>query len=63
MFLGVVANVIPSKNFDGKIYLQRVSEEKAYEKMTYNQNFSDDASANGLLKSGQWHNEDLGLVL
>jgi len=54
MFLGVVANSIPSKNFDGKIYLHHVSEEKAYAKTTYNQNFCDDASVSGLLKNARW---------
>ena len=63
MFLGVVANAIPSKNFDGKIFLQRVSKEKAYAQTTCNQNFSNDASANGLLKNSKWKDENLGLVV
>ena len=52
--MGVVANPIPSKNFDGKIFLERVSKTEEYKKMTHNQNFTDDASANGLLKDGDW---------
>ena len=63
MFLGVVANAFPSKNFDGKIFLQRVSKEKAYAQTTCNQNFSNDASANGLLKNSKWKDENLGLVV
>ena len=54
MCLGVLAKAIESRDFDGKIFLQRVSEEKAYAKTTYNQNFSDHASVNGLLKAGEW---------
>ena len=63
MFLRVVANVIPSRNFDGKIFLQRVSKEKVYAQTTCNQNSSDDASANGLLKNGEWKDENLGLIV
>ena len=63
MFLRVVANVIPSRNFDGKIFLQRVSKEKAYAQTTCNQNFSNDASANGLLKNSKWKDENIGLVV
>ena len=51
------------KNFDGKIFLQRVSKEKDLAQTTCNQNFSDDASANGLLKHGKWKDENLGLVV
>ena len=54
MILGVVANPIPSKGFDGKIFIDRVSETEAYTQMTHNQNFTDDASANGLIKNGDW---------
>ena len=63
MYLGVVAKAIESRDFDGKIFLQRVSEEKAYAKTTYNQNFSDHASVNGLLKAGEWKDISCGLVV
>ena len=61
MYLGVVAKAIDSKNFDGKIFVHRVSEEKGYAKTTYNQNFSDHASVNGLPKGVEW--KDIPMVL
>ena len=63
MYLGIVAKAIDSKKFDGKIFLQRVSKEKGYAKTTYNQNFSDYASVNGLLKGGEWKDNLHGLVV
>ena len=54
VYLGVVAKAIDSKNIDGKICLQRVSEEKGYAKTTYSQHFSDHALVNGFLKGGEW---------
>ena len=44
MFLGVVSNPIPSKNFDGKISLTRVSKTEVYKQRTHNQNFSEHAA-------------------
>ena len=54
MYLGVVANPVPSKNFDGKIFLQRVSETQKYKQMLHGQNFSNDASTNARIKRGNW---------
>ena len=54
MFLGVVAKPIPEKNFNGMVFLERVAREQAYKKRDHNQNFTDDATANGLLKNGDW---------
>ena len=53
MFLGVVANPIPEKKFNGKIFVERIAREQAYKKRDHNQNFTDDATANGLLKDGR----------
>lgn len=64
MYLGVVAKPEPNRNFDGKIFLKRVSEEVEYKKKTHNQNFSDDACINGQLKDGEWmtmHTEGMTL--
>ena len=54
MFLGVVANPIPKRDFDGKIYLRRISETTKYKRATCNQNFSDYAPVNEALKNGDW---------
>ena len=63
MYLGVVANAIPSKNIDVKIFIKPVSETKKYQQMGHNQNFSDGSSVNGLIKNGQWSNKDIGVVV
>lgn len=63
MYMGVVANPIPEKEFDGKIFLKRVSKFVKYKQMSHNQNFTHDASANGLLKDGDWLDETAGLVV
>ena len=47
MYLGVVVNSIPSKGFDGKIFLKRVSKEVEYKRMKHCQNFSDSATIRG----------------
>ena len=60
MFLGVVAP--PSGDFDGKVFLRRVSETEQYKKTTHNQNFDDRAMTNTKLKNGEWYAEELGLV-
>ena len=56
MYLGVVAKAddTQNRNFNGKIFLKRVSEEVEYKRMTHNQNFSDDADINGQIKNGAW---------
>ena len=50
-------------DFDGEMFLQCVSEEKGYIKITYNQNFSDHASVNDLLKGGEWKDNSHGCVV
>ena len=55
MFLGVVAPPDEDNDFDGKIFLDRVCEMKEYAKTVHSQNFTDDATANGLLKNGGWY--------
>ena len=54
MFLAVVAAPILEHGFDGKIFVDRVSSWKPYEKSTCNQRFTDDAQLNGQLRGGQW---------
>ena len=39
-----------------EIFLRRVSRLKEYTQMTHHQNFTDDATANGLIKNGDWKN-------
>ena len=63
MYLGVVGNPIPSKEFDGKIFIQRVSETIKYKQMTHNQNFSDEAGINGLIRRGAWYSGDAGFIV
>ena len=54
MFMGVVANPVPERDFDGKIFLRRISKEEKYKKKSHHQNFTDDASLNSILKNGEW---------
>lgn len=63
MYLGVVANPVRDKNFNGKIYLKRVSKTVKYKQGAHNQNFTDEAGANGLLKRNAWRDPDTGLVV
>ena len=44
MSMGVVANLIPLCNFDGKIFLERISMEKTATITTHHQQFSDDVN-------------------
>ena len=65
MYLGVVANAVPEKDFDGKIFLKRVSRTVEYKQMSHNQYFTDCATSNGLLKQADWHNvyvDDMSLA-
>ena len=58
MYLGVVVNPVPKEvhggeeDFDGKIFLDRVSTKVGYKQTTHNQNFTDIASDNGEIKCG-----------
>ena len=62
MYLGVVAKPCKANGFDGKIFLKRISETIGYTRMTHNQNFSDSAAINGMIRRGEWYSEDLHLV-
>ena len=46
MFMGVIARPREDRNFDGKILLERVSEEKTLTRNSTNQNFSVDLNVN-----------------
>ena len=52
IFMGVVANLIPSRNFSGKIHLERISKQKTTTAMSHHQQFSDDIHVNSLIKRG-----------
>ena len=54
MFLGVVGRPIPHCCFDGKVLLERVSEDILVTKQTAHQNFSDDILINSAIKGGEW---------
>ena len=54
MFMGVVARPQPHRNFDGKIFLRRVSTQKKLKRNVTNQNFTHDAMINSHLKKGGW---------
>ena len=60
MYLGVIANAIPEKDFDGKILLKRVSRTVRCKQMSHNQHFTDCATSNGLLKRANWHSVYVG---
>ena len=63
MFLGVVANPIPERDFEGKIFLKRVARMELYKQATCNQNFTDDASDNNLIKDGEWYDSNVDVVV
>ena len=63
MYLSVVGNPIPSREFDGKIFLQRDSKTIKYKQMNHNQNFSDKAGINGLIQSRTWYSRDAGFIV
>lgn len=54
MVMGVIGKPFPEHDFNGKIFLKRVSETCQYKRMTCNQNFTDCATMNGMLKRGEW---------
>ena len=63
MYLGVVAKPVPSKEFDGKIYLTRVSKTKVYQQRTHSKNFDDHAATNAMIWNGEWHSKESGLIV
>ena len=62
MILSVVGKPHLDKGFDGRVMKKRVSRLVEYKKTVYSQNFTDDASANGLIKDGQWLVQTLVLL-
>jgi hypothetical protein len=53
MFIGAVGEPEPEHDFDGKIFLERIAEERALQLVTYRNNFSLDCHINEQLKSGE----------
>ena len=56
MYLGVITKPNPEHDFDGKIFLQRVSRSMEYKKVTHNQWFTDDGTLDSDLRNGDWLN-------
>ena len=54
MFMGVVGRPVAHRQFDGKIFLERVSKTKYITMCTAHTNFSDDALVNAEIKNGEW---------
>ena len=54
MIMGVVCRPIESKNFDGRIHLERVSKTIEVRKLTGHQKFWDDVRVNQQIKEGSW---------
>ena len=63
MFLGVVGRPIPHCGFDGKVLLERVSEDIPVTKQIAHQNLSDDDLVNSAIKEGWRHLFEGKLVL
>ena len=54
MYLGVVANPQEERNFDGRVYLKRVSNQVTATRRSTNQRFSDDVDVNTAIMNGEW---------
>ena len=54
MFMGVVGRPIKTKNFDGRIHLERVSKTVVVSRLTSHQNFCEDVQINEQVKRGGW---------
>ena len=54
MLLAVVGRPLPHRNFNGKIYMERVSKEKFVATKTAQSNFLFDAVINSEIKNGAW---------
>ena len=52
--MGVVARPLPHRQFDGKIMLERVSEEVPITRLGSHMNFTDDAITNSMIRNGEW---------
>jgi hypothetical protein len=54
MVMGIVAPPNPDKEFDGKVFLKRVSRDKVAKKLSYHQKFADNYHVNQLIVDGDW---------
>jgi hypothetical protein len=54
IFIGVVGEVNEENEFDGEILLERISENKILNRMTYQNNYHHDRETNDALKAGEW---------
>ena len=54
MFMGIIARPNRKENFDGKIFLKRVSRDKIAQRKSEHQKFVPDGNLNELIKSGDW---------
>ena len=52
--MGVVDRPLPHRQFDGKIMLERVSEEVPITRLGYHTNFTDDAITNTMIRNREW---------
>jgi hypothetical protein len=54
MFIGVVAEAVAEREFDGKIMMERIAEDKVLRRATYRNYFHYDRHINDEIKSGGW---------
>ena len=54
IFMGVVARPLPHRNFDGKIMLERVSEQVTVTRLGSYTNFADDTITNSTIRNEEW---------
>ena len=54
MFIGVVAEANAEREFDGKIFIERIAEDKVLRRATYRNHFHYDRHINDEIKSGGW---------
>ena len=54
MFMGVVVRLLPCHRFDGKIFLERVSQRVVVSNLRYHQKFTDDIILNQVIKNREW---------
>ena len=55
MFIGAVTKPIEQHNFDGKIYIKRISIHKTLTRASYSKSFHISQLVNNQLKGGNWH--------
>ena len=53
--MAAIGRPVPHRNFDGKIFLERVSKSRFVSKYTDHSNFSDNAIINMEIKMGMWN--------